>query len=331
MSTTTGAAGRDLIRRATSKPLTSASEASRMTRCGADASTRAIASRPECALPTTSSPGVLTSQEASPSRKSSFSSTRSTLHRATPAPPDRRAPDRICPVVAAKENRPEMSAQRVTGTLGEFLTSGGKIPSMSRGAPDRGMAEGRGGGGLFAGRHDAGADGEADQTRHVVDSQPLHQARAVGLDGLDAHLENMGDLLGGSPLGNQLENLALATGKALERLGFLGLAFAEKPLDHLPGDPWRKVGLTPHDRLQRERELGDRGPLEQVAGDAGPQGLSHVARIGMHREDQDASARGILAEPSGDLDAAEAGHPDVQKRDVGSVLHDQIQGLAAVS
>jgi hypothetical protein len=52
-------------------------------------------------------------------------------------------------------------------------------------------------------RHDeAHVDGVAHQSGHVIDVQPLHQLRPVRLDCFHAHLERIGHLLRGSPLGN---------------------------------------------------------------------------------------------------------------------------------
>lgn len=51
--------------------------------------------------------------------------------------------------------------------------------------------------------HDqANADGVADQAGDVMDVQPLHQLPAVGLHGLDAHSEDLGNLARGVPFRN---------------------------------------------------------------------------------------------------------------------------------
>src|SRR4029077_1800957 len=54
---------------------------------------------------------------------------------------------------------------------------------------------------------------EADDLRRVVEIELLHDVLAVRLDRVDAHREHGRDFLVRLPLGNQLENLALAVGQ----------------------------------------------------------------------------------------------------------------------
>src|SRR5687768_16102979 len=64
--------------------------------------------------------------------------------------------------------------------------------------------------GLWLGRGKALVHGELGQAGDAVDLELVHDLGAVGLDGLDAHVQPRGDLLGGLALGHELEHLALA-------------------------------------------------------------------------------------------------------------------------
>jgi hypothetical protein len=72
----------------------------------------------------------------------------------------------------------------------------------------------------------------ADQTRKIMDIQPIHQLRAMGLDGLNTQMETMADLLRGAPFRDQLEYFTLAVGEEVG--GFFSMADPLKIIsDHL--------------------------------------------------------------------------------------------------
>src|SRR5438552_9510766 len=64
--------------------------------------------------------------------------------------------------------------------------------------------------------NDPHAQREVCDLRRVVEVELLHGVLAVALDGVEAHREEIGDLLVGLALGDELEHLALAIGELLE-------------------------------------------------------------------------------------------------------------------
>ena len=53
----------------------------------------------------------------------------------------------------------------------------------------------------------------ADQAGNMANAEPVHKLTAMGFDGLGAEMQEAGNLLGGMPFGNQLEDFALADGQ----------------------------------------------------------------------------------------------------------------------
>src|SRR3989442_28518 len=104
--------------------------------------------------------------------------------------------------------------------------------------------------------------------RHVVDVEPVHDLAAVRLHGLHGEVEPLGDLLAGEALGHELQDLPLARGEEVEHAR---LAHPSQVLVHdVLRDRGRQVRFAPRHRLEGELELGDVGPLEEIAPGAGP-------------------------------------------------------------
>ena len=69
---------------------------------------------------------------------------------------------------------------------------------------------------LFARHNQTHMYGITNQARYVVDLQPLHELRAVGLNCFGAEGQLLGDLLGGIPSRYELKDLALARRKPVK-------------------------------------------------------------------------------------------------------------------
>src|SRR5256885_16945552 len=66
------------------------------------------------------------------------------------------------------------------------------------------------------GRNQPGANREAHQSRHVANLQPVHDLRAMRLNGLDRELQVKGDFLGAAAFGDELEDFLLARRQRIE-------------------------------------------------------------------------------------------------------------------
>ena len=76
------------------------------------------------------------------------------------------------------------------------------------------------------------------------------------------------------------------------------------------------VALAARDDAHGADDLGVRRLLQHVAARAGLEGCSHIARVVLHREDEDLHARDGLQQLGRRLDPGLARHDDVQHRDV---------------
>src|SRR5690606_13684584 len=83
----------------------------------------------------------------------------------------------------------------------------------------RGGSNPRRGAGLAVGSEEPGPEGEADQLGAMVEPELHHDARAVRVDRLRADEELLADLARAEPLGRIAQDLALAFGQLLERVG----------------------------------------------------------------------------------------------------------------
>jgi hypothetical protein len=71
-------------------------------------------------------------------------------------------------------------------------------------------------------RDEADAHRIAGEAGDIVDVEPLHDLRAVGLDGLDADRQAFGDIACGIAFGDELQDLALARGECARLIRGLG-------------------------------------------------------------------------------------------------------------
>src|SRR2546421_9433914 len=125
-----------------------------------------------------------------------------------------------------------------------------------------------------------------DRVSHELDAvahaELLQHPGAVRFDGLFGEMEDLGDLLVRVRLSDQLHNLLLAR---RESPGLLA-ALQEVPNERL-------LGGGGEERLAAARgsygidEVLVGGPLQDVSGGAGTEGLEEVSLVVVHREDQD--------------------------------------------
>ena len=181
---------------------------------------------------------------------------------------------------------------------------------------------------------DAVAEREADEAGDVEDLQPLHHLAAMGLDRLDAQLEHEGDFLDRPPFDDELQDLALPRAERVDGApdrrvgrGHPG----QEAADHHPGHGAADVDLAAQHGPQRQRQLGDGGVLQQVAGGAGPQRLQHVGIGAVHREDDRARPGMVARDQRRRLEPVEPRHGDVHQHDRRVVRGNRVERLAPVA
>src|SRR5690606_38424826 len=143
-------------------------------------------------------------------------------------------------------------------------------------------------------------------------------AADVGLRGGLAHVRAARDLAVRQPFGQQVQHLAFAgrqarepgTGLAAPRCGLGGDEAEDEP-----GHGRRQVGLALVDGADGADELFGRAGLQQEPGRAALDGREHVVLVAEGGQDQGADG----AEALEDVEAAEAGHVEVEQRHVDAV------------
>src|SRR6266446_1320958 len=167
--------------------------------------------------------------------------------------------------------------------------------------------------------HDPFTDGEADDLGGVVEVELLHDVLAVTLDGVDAEREDAGDLFVGLALGDELQDLALASREPRQRvLGGAAARVAEIAVEQDLRDRRAEVRAAARERLHRLDEVEVLGVLQEIALGPGLQRLAHVDVVGVHREDEHTHAVGALHDLVRRLDAVQARQTDVDDDDGGA-------------
>ena len=161
-------------------------------------------------------------------------------------------------------------------------------------------------------------DREADHPGQVVEVEPVHDVRAMGLHGLHAEVQALGDLLRGETLRDELQHLPLP--RCQQFPWVLSLADpAAVVLDHLVRDGGAQVRLSPTSRSHRDFELGRVGRLQQVPPSPDAERPQHVLLVGVHRQHHHLAAGGRSAsELATHLETVQArqGHVDEGHVDV---------------
>src|SRR5262249_37156846 len=116
-----------------------------------------------------------------------------------------------------RSGRPRISTEGGPVAIGESPTRARNLPPPAVGITP-GTTDGEGS--VVLGDQ-TGPDREPDEPGDVVDVEPLHDPHPVGLDRLDAEVEDLRDLLGRLPLGDQLQDLALPVRERVERTGLV--------------------------------------------------------------------------------------------------------------
>src|SRR3990172_5978372 len=175
------------------------------------------------------------------------------------------------------------------------------------------------------------AQGVADEVGAVLGVELGHDVGAVRLDGLDADVELLGDLLVGGALGDELEHLALAGGEeVVADAAGVALQLPEVVGEVAVADAGAEVGVAAMDGLDAEQELVYLRLLDDVAVGAGLQGAGDVLVLHVAGEHEDFGLGQAAADLTRRLDAVEAGHDRVHEDDVGLDLLGDLDGLAAV-
>src|SRR5207245_1923752 len=210
-------------------------------------SSRAASSTSACPLPTVLSTSKCGSRcRATAARKSPWSSAKSTLIR------------------TAIDPGPFEDPTRGNGITWSVIVSGPKRLPDKTDSRDRG---GQGEAERELQRDDALLDGELDQLGAGFDAEIFHHAVFVERDGPCGDLEDAGDLLHRSSLGQQLQHLPLAQAQLARRLPRFGLV--QEIVHHVPRGQRRDVRTPLDDVGNRLEKLGGRRVLEQEAGRAG--------------------------------------------------------------
>ena len=140
----------------------------------------------------------------------------------------------------------------------------------------------------------------------------------------------VGDLGVGVALGDELKDLSLPGGQAVEGMRGGGLLARDEGGEEGAGHFGAEVGVPAGDRADRQEEfLGDR-PLEEIPLGAIPEGLPDQTLVGIHGEDQGPGLRCPAAQPGHGLEPVQVGHGDVDDENIGPQTLHQGQGLRTV-
>ena len=153
------------------------------------------------------------------------------------------------------------------------------------------------------------------QLRHRVLHMRAHRQRR--------DRERASRLLVAHALGQEPEDVALALGQREHALGRC------RPGEH-SGEGRVDIAATGCDDADRPQQLVERCLLEDEAPNAGVERRQQQGPLRIGRVEHDRGRRLLERELRGDVDAADAGHADVEQGDLGRVLVDQSQDALAV-
>lgn len=146
-----------------------------------------------------------------------------------------------------------------------------------------------------------------------VDLELFVDVAHVGVDGVDADVEEGGDLLFDVAVHHELEDAFFPGREAVVLFG--GDQLGEHGEDPA-GDAAVHGGAAGEDVVDGGGDLLDGGGFQEVAGGAGADGAEDFAVVLENREDEEGGAGGGLTEAAQALDAVHAGEADVQEDDV---------------
>ena len=149
------------------------------------------------------------------------------------------------------------------------------------------------------------------------------------LGGLDADVQAAGDLLAAVALGDEDGDLAFARGQLVDH----PVAEEGRGGEGLPdgaAEVLVEPGVAERQRLEGLAEFGERAVLVHEAMDAGLHEGADDVRLLLAGEDQHLRRGQAAAEPAQDLDAAHAGHDDVEHQDIGLEAQREFDGAEPV-
>lgn len=170
------------------------------------------------------------------------------------------------------------------------------------------------------------AHGEADEFTDGVQIEFLHDATAVGFDGVDAEIEGGGDLLVGFAFGDHLEDFALAGGEEVDGIGDVFAVVFENDVADFGAEPPFADG----DGADGGEEVLLAGVLEEVTAGTGAEDLTDVNAVLVHGQGEDADFWAGFEDAAGGFDAVEFGHGDVHDDDIGKKGLGEFEGFATV-
>src|SRR2546427_8785175 len=131
-----------------------------------------------------------------------------------------------------------------------------------------------------------------------------HNPGSVGLRSFCADPQNNTDLLGGFPLGNELEHLPLSEAQRLWRQ----LGFAQIGLNDRLRNSGSQIQLPSRDLLNRLDQLLSRLGFQDVPFNSSAQSFEHVMIFGMHGQKDDFRFASGLQDGSSRINAIQGGH-----------------------
>ena len=153
----------------------------------------------------------------------------------------------------------------------------------------------------------------------------------MSLDGVDAEIQEIGDVFVGFAFGDELKDFALARSeKVVSVFGTATFEFTDVVVEQNFADGGAEERFAFGYSVNGLDEVGLGGVFQKVAFGAGFERAEDVAFVGMHAEHDDGNFGIGLRHLKGGFDAVEIGHADVHHDDVGLQGFCQGDGFAAV-
>src|SRR4249919_3774171 len=171
-------------------------------------------------------------------------------------------------------------------------------------------------------------EGIANELGPRPESKLLHDVRPVRFGCAYRDVEQLGDLLVRVAEREQPQHFSLTFGKWV---GSLLVTLPRLRLEKPRAEGRVQLLLTARDLPHRLHDLGVRSLLEHVAARALREGLAHVARVVLHREDEHLRVGRLVQNERSAFDSARARHDDVHHDHVGLLCAHLEDGIANVA
>lgn len=187
-----------------------------------------------------------------------------------------------------------------------------------------------GGGGLLGvgggGVVHAVLHGVADEFAAVGEAELGFDVLAVGFDGFYGEAEAFGDFAGADALPDELVDLELTVGEALDGgEDFFALAAVDAS-----GDIGGDEAFAADDGPEAFEDAVGGFVFHDVAAGAGEQGPRGVDLFVMHGQHEDGCARDLVGELADEVEAGAVGEGEVEEDDVGLCIGDAFGGVGEV-